>query len=230
MALRIFDTDPASRPKPRQFPDDVVGRFRSGRMVGTRPEALSEWRVTTGDPEVAAEVAELLGGEPAEWQTTGEDYLEVLTDAESVRVVIDGPDALSADMKLWGPRGQLVHHCDGVSFLSPDEDAGKPCGCPELLADRKAYAKSGRGPSPSVNLVFRLAANTGLGLFRFGSSSWKLAEVVHEINAALTNVGGPARSELTLELVQFRTKAGVDVAFRKPTVKVLGPWNAETAE
>lgn len=222
MALRIFDTDPEIRKNRIDFPDDLVGRFRSGRMVGTRPEPLSAWRVTTGDPEVAHAIARQMGGAPAEWQTTGEDHLEVLTDHSSVPILIDGPDALTADMKLWGPRGNLMHHCDGVNYLSPPEDAGTRCGCPELLADRKAFEKSGRGPGPSTNLYFRLTRDPDIGVFRFQSSSWKLAETVDGLAAALARAEGQVKGELRLELVEFRTKAGVDVSYRKPVIKILG--------
>ena len=218
MALRIFDTDPDARPRPRVVPDEVAGRFRSGRMVGTHPESLSTWRVTTKSAEVAEAVAAYMGGRPEEWATQGEDSVEVLTDRDAVPAVIDGPQALSADMRLWGPRG-LIHHCDGVTFLSPDQDAGKPCGCPTSYADRKAYAKSGRGPMPSTNLLFRLADAYDLGVFRFTSASWKLAERVHEVEDALTRTDGPAHAELSLELVQYRNKAGIDVVYRKPVVK-----------
>ncbi|QPB09714.1 recombination directionality factor [Streptomyces phage Shaeky] len=221
--LRIFETDPAAKPKPRQFADDFVGRFRSGRMVGNRPESLATWRVTTGDPEVAEKVSELMGGTSNEWETTGEDFNEIITETDKVLIVIDGPGALTADMKLWGRSG-LIHHCDGVEFLSPDEDKGQPCGCPPLMEDRKAQAKSGRGPAPNTNLVFRLADDYHLGKFRFQSTSWKLAEVIHEIDAALSSFKGEVLAELSLELVEFTTKAGRDVSYRKPVVKVIKAW------
>jgi hypothetical protein len=223
MALRIFETDPAAKPKPRQFADDFVGRFRSGRMVGNRPESLPSWRVTTGDPEVADAVSKLMGGTPGEWETSGEDFNEVLTETDKILIVVDGPQALSADMKLWGRSG-LIHHCDGVEFLSPEEDKGQPCGCPPLMEDRKAQAKSGRGPQPNTNLVFRLAEDYDLGKFRFQSASWKLAEVVHEIDAALSRYSGEVLAELSLELVEFTTKSGRDVSYRKPVVKVIKPF------
>ncbi|MFG3200351.1 hypothetical protein ACGFYT_30005 [Streptomyces sp. NPDC048208] len=219
MALRIFETDPAAKPKPRQFADDFVGRFRSGRMVGNRPESLATWRVTTGDPTTADAVSKLMGGTPGEWETTGEDFNEVMTETDKVLIVIDGPKALTADMKLWGRSG-LIHHCDGVQSLM-DEDKGEPCGCPRLMEDRKAHAKSGRGPSPYTNLVFRLADDYHLGKFRFQSTSWKLAEVVHEIDNALSAYKGEVLAELSLELVEFTTKAGRDVSYRKPVVKVI---------
>lgn len=220
--LRIFDTDPDAKPKPRNR-ETHVGRFRSGRMVGNMPESLPTWRVTTSEVEAAEKVAELFGGKPAEWETSGEDFNEVITETDKVLVVIDGPGALNADMRLYGRSG-LIHHCDGVEFLSPAEDAGQPCGCPPLMEDRKAHARSGRGPAPHTSLVFRLADDYHLGTFSFQSSSWKLAEVVHEIDEALSRYKGEVLASLSLELVEFTTKTGRDVSYRKPVVTILKPW------
>lgn len=230
MALRIFETDPDAKPKQRQtYSDDVVGRFHSGRMVDNTPEALSEWRVTTDDPTVGAAVAQLLGGSADEFETGADNNIEVYTEFSEVLVVIDGPKALTSDMKLWN-RGQLVHHCDGVEFLSPDEDRGKVCGCPELMEERKAMAKSYRGPNPSINVVFRLADDYNLGKFRFQTGSWKLAEVLHEAEEALERIDGEALAKLTLELVEYTTKKGRDVSYYKPVIKVLKPWADAIAE
>ena len=228
-SLKIFDTDPDARPKPRQFANDFVGRFRSGMTQNNRPVSLAEWRVTTGDPDTADAISELMGGKPEEWETSGEDALEILTDRDSVEVVIDSADAIRARMILWGRQGP-IHECNGVEFLSPEEDKGTACGCPKLLADRKAAAKSGRGPAPSIEIAFRLADDYELGKFRFVSSSWELVKVLHEIEAALDRVGGPALCKLTLELVEFTTKAGQAVAYRKPVVKVVKAWNEAIAD
>ena len=59
MAIRIFDVD--TDEKKGKFADDVVGQFRSGTQINRRPMALTEWRVTTGDPDVAYAISELLG-------------------------------------------------------------------------------------------------------------------------------------------------------------------------
>src|SRR5690606_39483525 len=61
---------PISTRKQQDFSGDVVGRFRSGYQVDNRPQSLGAWRVTTGDPEVAARVHELFGGDsPQEWRS-----------------------------------------------------------------------------------------------------------------------------------------------------------------
>ncbi|MFG3036848.1 hypothetical protein ACGF1Z_29760 [Streptomyces sp. NPDC048018] len=228
MALRIFETDPDAMPK-GSFSDDTVGRFHSGRSVNGIPEALSEWKVSTGDPEVAAAIAQLMGGTPEETDSTSENFIEILTDAKRVKVVLAGPDAITSDMKLWNG-SVLIHHCDGVEFLSPDEDRGKACGCPALMEDRKAAAKTKRGPSPSITVNFRLAEDYELGLFRFQTGSWKLAETLHEIGNALDKVKGEALAELSIELVEYTTKKGRDVSYFKPVVKVLKSWSDAVAE
>ncbi|GAA1064706.1 hypothetical protein [Streptomyces asiaticus] len=236
---KIWETDPDSKPKERTFSDDFVGRFRSGRLVGKQPEALSEWRVTTGDPVVADEISRLMGGEAAEWDTDKEDNIEVLTDASSVEIVIESSDKIDASMKLFGMTG-LVHHCDGVEYLSPEEDKGQKCGCPPLLQDRKDKAKSGRGPKPSIDIQFKLADAPHLGLFRFNSGSWELVKTLHTVledvdkasgreydaDDKVSVQGSPVRATLSIENVSYTTKAGRDVSFNRPVVKVLGAYEA----
>lgn len=230
MALRIFETDPEAMPKARpSFADDTVGRFHSGRQVNNVPEALSEWRITTGDPDVAEAVAQLFGGSPVETDSASENFIEVLSDKETVLVVLDGPSAIYSDMKLWN-RSKLVHHCDGVEFLSPDERKGKPCGCPALMAERKQAAKDFMGPAPSITVTFRLADDPELGKFKFQTGSWSMAEVLHEYDNALSRVDGPALAELTLELVEYETKKGRQVSYYKPVVKVLKSYSDAIAD
>lgn len=233
VAVRIFETDPEAKLKPRAV-SDIVGRFRSGRQEGRTPVALDEWRVTTGDPEVASAVSNLMGGYVEEWDTQGEDNLEVLTDSDSVKILVDGPEAISSDLKLWGVGGAIIHHCDGVAFLDEDRK-GEPCGCPMLLAERKDYAKSGRGPKPDTRIVFRLAAAPHLGKFRMQSGSWDLVRVLHEYLDALEDAcdDGPALCTLALETVSFVPKGGPmkgrTVSYKKPVLKVHGPAPAEAA-
>jgi hypothetical protein len=235
MALKIWDTDPNNKPKPRQtFSDDTVGRFHSGRSVDGQPEALSEWRISTGDPEVGKAVAQLFGGTPVEdEESTSENYIDVFTERESVTVILSGPGAIKDDMKLWN-RSKLVHHCDGVSFLSPDERKGKPCGCPELFADRKQAARDLMGPSPSIDIFFRLADDPELGVFKFHSGAWTLAAVLHEYANDLERIGGEAVAELGLELVEFTIKKGpkkgLHVSYYKPVLERIRSYNDAIAE
>ncbi|MER5638411.1 hypothetical protein ABT095_15800 [Kitasatospora sp. NPDC002227] len=228
MALRIFETDPAAMPK-AAFADDTVGRFHPGKSVDGLPVALSEWRITTGDKAVADAVAQLFGGSVVDTESASERHLEVQTDRAKVLVVLDGPESVTSDLKLWNG-SNLVHHCDGVEFLSPEDLAGRPCGCPTLMEDRKAAHKRKMGPGPAISITFTLADDPELGTFRCQTGSWKLAEVLHELDNALTRVGAPALAELALEHVEYDTKAGRHVSYYKPTVKVLKAYNDAIAD
>lgn len=233
MVLRIFETDPDAKPKPRQtFHSDIVGRFRSGRQTNGRPESLSEWRVTTGDPAVAQTISGMFGGSPQEWETQREDNIEVLTNTASVAVLIDSAESINVTLVQWGMGGEKIHECDGVYFVGDDEDAGKECGCPALFAERKALAKRGRGPKPNVSMRFRLADDPGMGYFMFQSSSWDLTRVLHEVQNDLDNVGTVALATLSLEVVEFVPKSGAmagrTVSYRKPVITVKGAAETET--
>lgn len=219
--LRVFDNDPNSRPK--VYSSDFVGRFRAGQQLNGRPVALKSWRITTGDPDVGKAVAELYGGAPEEWETTKEDGLQVLTDADAIKVVVDGPDAVTFRMALYGMAGKPIHACDGVEFIdSEDPRVGQPCGCPQTLPERKAAAKAGHGPKPDQRVEFRLADDPELGKFRLMTGSWEFMKSIETVWRELEAVGGPALCTLRLELVEFTTKSGIDVSYRKPVLQVHG--------
>ncbi|MFF4495519.1 hypothetical protein [Streptomyces sp. NPDC001546] len=227
MGLQIFATDPDAKPKPKpetDFSNDFTYSFRSGMVVNKKPVSLATWRVTTGDPTVADAVAQLLGGSAEEYDPTKEQNLHVLTDATTVEVVIDGSRAIEDKLILWGRTGP-IHECDGVSFLSPPERRGEPCGCPKLMTERKELARQGIGPAPAINVTFRLAHDYELGKGRFIASAWSLAEVIHEVKDALDDVDGEALCRLTLEHVSYVNKQGVKVDFRKPVIEVIGSYN-----
>lgn len=237
---KIWDADPDAAPRERSsFADDVAGRFRSGRLVkmGGKdvPESLNEWRVTTGDPVVADRIAALMGGEPEEWETDKEDNLQILTDSPSVLIVIE-PDGVDASFKQFAPGAGLIHHCDGFEYLSPDEDKGEACKCPSLVAERKLAADKLRGPKPSVDVKFRLYDAPDLGVFRFNSGSWKLVEALGPLFAELDKFPGKqVRASLTIENVKYTPqkgpRAGQEVSYNKPVIKVMGVYEAaETAE
>lgn len=222
MGLRLWENDPASAPRPKQtYADDQVGRFRSGHQINGRPLALSKWRVTTGDPEVAAEIVTMLGGEEAaEWECKGEDKLEVFTEADSIDIVIANAKALRSEMVLWGRTNKAIRRCDGVVQGEPSE--GKACECPSALADRKDAAKEGTGCAPSITIWFRLAASPELGIFKFQTGSWSMVRDIGPEEDRLAEIDGPALCTLSLELVEYTTKAGRAVSYTKPVLTVLG--------
>lgn len=226
MSLRIYETDPDSKPRPRnKFSDDQVGRFRSGLVVGKMPQALSEWRVTTDDQDVADRIADLFGGTPSEWDTEKADNIEIMTEAKSVKILIEGPKALRQRMALYG-NGGAIHVCDGAYFISghpEEEEVGDACGCPRDLQTRKEKAKKGTGPKPDITFWFRLVDEPDLGVFMFKTGSWSILPDLEEIEAKLGDGDGPFEATLALEHVEYTTRGGREVSYHRPVVEVKGP-------
>lgn len=233
MGLKVWGTDPENQPKPREdFSDDLVGRFRSGHQINGQPASLTEWRVTTGDPDVADAIYELLGGqEPQEWDAKGEDNLEVFTSATEVEIILDNPKALKQEMILWTNNGKVAYVTDGEYLAdgTPDPDA-------ELsFEERKQKHQLGIGPGPHIQITFKLADDPDLGYFKFTSGSWTLVKdlVYYDVEAALEAIDGPTRALLSLEEVTFTAKSGKrkgkPVSFTKPNLKVLGPVEVKAA-
>ncbi|AYN58514.1 hypothetical protein HOU70_gp33 [Arthrobacter phage Liebe] len=236
MGLKIFGTDPETQPKPRQsFADDVVGRFRSGYMLNNRPSTVTEWRVTTGDPDVAKEIHEILGGDaPQEWDAKGEDNLEVFTASGEAEIILAGPSALRQRMVLWGRNGKLIQSGDGETLDYPDDRKGEPDPDAELsFQERKKKGQDGVGPVPQIEVYFRLAANPDLGLFKFQTGSWSLAQdlVRDDVEGQLADYAadsdtGTVRAVLKLEEVSFVAKngprAGQTVNYTKPVLAIKG--------
>jgi hypothetical protein len=227
MGLRIFEVDPDSQPKRKN--DDVVGRFRSGQQLNNRPLALTEWRVTTGDPDVADKVADLYGGTPGQWDTKTAETLEVLTEASEVTVIFDGPRSVKTEMVLWGRNGK-IRSCDGVTQTADDNGNCEGCVCPSTVKERKEAAKKGTGCEPSVLLFFKLADAPDLGKFRFSSGSWNFAADIGDVEDALAAVDGPALAEFGLEVISWQDKTTKETrSYTKPYVKNVRPYTAEEA-
>ncbi|MGW1250890.1 recombination directionality factor [Streptomyces sp. NPDC002535] len=211
--------DDARGDRPRVSASDPVGRFHVARQRGGRPIALSAWRVTTEDHAVADAVGGLYGDVPQLLGTGDEHVLEVLTRRDHIRVLLGGRRAVSLRMAMRGA-GETFHVCDGTRFLEPTGARGSRCGCPASLADRKAAAQAGRGPTPEVRLDFRLADLPELGVFDLVSTSWELAAELPELAAALDMAAVPVVGVLRYGLVEFTTRSGIAVSYRRPVVEI----------
>lgn len=231
MALNIFGNDPATSQKPRQrFADDIVGRFRSGHQLNGRPAALQEWRVTTGDPEVAEAVYDLLGGDkPQDWEAKGEDNIEVFTASNGVEIILEGEKSIRQKMILWGRNGKPIQSGDGQTLDdgSPDPDASLS------FQERKQKARDGIGAEPQIEVYFRLASSPDLGIFKFQTGSWSMASdlAYNDVEGELADYvadseTGKVKALLKLEEVSFVAKngprAGQTVAYTKPVLTLKG--------
>jgi hypothetical protein len=232
MAMKIWDTDPEAKPKPRvSFDDGTVGTLHSGKQVNGQATALPHFRFMVADDDVAEGLAALFDAKVTHTGVDKENHIEVeCFEVDAIEVIFNGPAALSSDLKLWINK-KLVHHCDGELFLSPPEKQGLACNCPRSLAERKAAADEYRGPSPSMKMVFRLAGTGSDDTFAYSSGSWKLAEVFDDYQATIAKLGGEAIATLRLELVEFINKrTGKLVSYRKPVLDNIRPYNDAIAE
>lgn len=197
MALDLFSTDPDAAPKPKpevEYDYGVDFQFRPGRQVNKRPVSLKNWRVTVSKPEVGEAIAQLLGGKAEEWETSKDDHIQVLTETNSVEIVINGADAIEDKLIQWpAGGGQPIHECDGQVSLMAD-DLGQPCGCPPTLAEKRKRSGKKIGPGPNITVNFRLAHDYDLGKGKFVSGAWGLATVIHEVKAKLDEIDGEALS------------------------------------
>ncbi|WP_156206117.1 recombination directionality factor [Streptomyces lycii] len=205
--MGIFETDPEhTERKPKFEKPDSAFIFRAGYQENNLPQKLSKWRVTTHDRDIAAAVAQSMGGSVTEWETSGDDFLQVFTDTVEVPILLDGPDAIDVPLIQWGPNKQPIHICDGVTMLGPDkEDIGKPCGCPRELKQRKQLARKGRGPKPEIKVWFRLAEDEDLGRGYVKSNAWDFLLNLRTVVAELERIGGPAVGTLKLNHVNYET-------------------------
>ncbi|WP_146078990.1 hypothetical protein [Rathayibacter sp. AY1E6] len=226
--LRIFGLDPAPKlDAPPSFVDDTVGRFRSGYTLNGRPATVSDWRITTGDPVVADRVFDLFGGDaPQPWEAKGEDKIEVFSGVDGVDVILAGPSALRQRMVLWSRQGKLIIDSDGETYAdgTPDPDAE--------LSFQERKGQDGLGPAPQIELYFRLAADPDLGIFKFQTGSWSMAQDLarYDVDGRPAEIDGPAKAVLKLEEVSFVAKygprRGETVDYVKPVLNVRGPQTA----
>lgn len=210
-------------------PDATIGRFRSGYHRDGVPTALDDWRVTTGDPEVADKIFEIFGGEaPQPWETTQEDNLEVFTASPEVDIIIANSKALRQRMVLWSRQGKLVIDSDGETYAdgTPDPDA-------ELtFAERKKKGQDGLGPAPQIEVYFRLAEEPDLGVFKYQTGSWSMLNDLARDGspAKLEAVGQPALARLRIDHIVFEAKngprAGETISYRKPVLTLVRRWSA----
>ena len=222
MGLNIFSVDKTEDGESTS--SDILGRFRSGyQTADKRPVALTEFRITTGDPEVAAQVAEVLGAkeDPKKWDTTTDETFEVFTEASSVDVIVDGTGAIRATLVLWGQNAKILE-TDG-SYLYDDEgnltEEKSMMTYGKTLKELKALHRSGKGPGPSLAVYFTIP---DLGKFRFYSSSWTALENFAEMADLMEDADGPQKFTLELKKVEFE-KDGEKISFTKPVLTHRGP-------
>ncbi|MFD0264188.1 hypothetical protein ACFVH7_38665 [Kitasatospora indigofera] len=199
----------------------VVGRIDLG--FPALGEAAGEpcWHIATSSWSTANSISEALGGTARPFGRLPGLEVQVVTEAASLSVLLEGPDSVSFRMARRGGRG-VAHTCDGQRFLEPAGLTGTACGCPPTLTARRAAALRGLGPKPDIELVFLLHAAPELGLFRLNTSSWDFAGDSLRALEVLRQVPSPVLCRLGIEVVEFSSPDGVEVSYRRPMLVVAG--------
>ena len=182
-------------------------------QIDNKPVALQEWRVTTGDPDVANAIADLYGGKVEEWETKSEQTLQVLTDAPQVHIQLL---SLNANFALWGRANTPIR----VWWIVPTDDAKSPCACPTDPKEHQAPPEL-YGLRSNIRATIRLTDNPDLVIFRYSSGSWQLAKEIGPIEEKVLNSEEPLEATLGLELVEWTTKTGQNRSFTKPVLKLV---------
>lgn len=154
----------------------TIGRIRIGRQVPSkdgksRPEKLSTFRLTTRSRPVADAVAELLGGHVADWKPEhGEAQFEVITDRDTLSVIIPPGMPVQQHYELWSGGGCL-RRCDGQT----ESLSGKPCMCPPPGVERATAAANGGACKPTTRLRVMLPDLPDLGVWLLASGGYYAA-------------------------------------------------------
>ncbi|MFJ9842044.1 hypothetical protein ACIRYZ_16510 [Kitasatospora sp. NPDC101155] len=98
---------------------------------------------------------------------------------------------------------------------------------PEAVTCALVQHAATRSLVPAISVRFRLAHAYQLGAFRFQSASWDLAETVIDVQHALAQTGGQSLCKLSLQLVRFTARDGVEMAFRKPALTALRAYGEQ---
>ncbi|MFM9615220.1 recombination directionality factor [Streptomyces niveiscabiei] len=200
--------------------EDYAGEFHSGQIQNNRPEALQTWKATSRNVETIRRLANSMGGNPEISIMGGRAEASVITEKTRIKVRLHGQDSIRREMLLW-KHGKVIHHCDGRSFLSPDEKFGESCGCPPDLARQKQEAKLGTGPQPVTSISFQLEDVPDLGMFSLRSNSWDLYESAVTTQSRIEEKKGTSPGELSLEFRKFRFRNTLQAIQIRPIVKLV---------
>lgn len=208
---------------------DVVGRFRSGFQIDGTPQSLSAFRITTGDEKLAKAIAKLFGVDkskadgPQEWDATGEDYIEVFTNASSVNIILGGAGDYRSSLVRRTKDGEFMYATDGevITAVGEDYEDEYEVGNPDPQIDqeldtRKAKAKKGLGSSPDIRVRFTIEEHPEWGVFEFRSGGWSL--VHNDPEPKLRRLpDGPIKAVLKLTTVE-----GKRFTWTKPELIIRG--------
>lgn len=200
-----------------------VGRIRLGEQVatgrgGTRPAKLGTFRLTSPDKIRIDAAAELYGGTPAEWQAPAGKQWEVITEAETIPVLVPPVADMTFTQwfELWSGGGCL-RRCDTetVTFTN-DKGAMQEGPC---LCDADA-----RECKPHSRLSILLPELPGLGVWRLDTQGFyaarELGYSVENIIALYDKRGDLLPANLRLDQRMIKRPGKQTVRFVVPVLDV----------
>lgn len=153
-----------------------LGRIRTGEQVAVgnsgkrRPAKLETFRLTSPSQTLIEAAAETYGGQVRDWASPAGKQFEVITTADSIKIVLPPGQALSQFYELWSGGG-CQRRCDGRT----DYISGEACECPADPAERRDLANDGRACKPTTRLNVILPELPDLGVWRLESHGYYAA-------------------------------------------------------
>lgn len=189
-----------------------VGRIRIGQQVQssngkTRPARLESFRLTSPDRRRIEQAAALYGGSVEPWDAPAGKQWQVVTDAQSLNVVVPPSDmCFTQSYELWSAGG-CRRRCNGVTESISDG----PCVCdPE-----------NRECAIHTRLSVMLADMPGLGVWRLDTQGYYAAVELQGAVEVIRLAAGCGKMLPARLLLQQRMAMRPDSGTRRFAVPVL---------
>lgn len=148
-----------------------VGRIRLGaKGAKGAPTKLDKFRLTSKSREALDAAAAVYGGTVTAWSSPDGDAFELLTDTNTLDVVIPPGNALSQWYEMWSGAG-CQRRCDGQT----ETISGRPCLCPADQTQRTELSARGQACRPTTRLSVILPNVKSVGIWRLESHGYHAA-------------------------------------------------------
>lgn len=182
-----------------------VGRIRLGAKSGKgAPTKLETFRLTSKSKEAIDAAAEVYGGKIGTWSgPDGQEY-ELITEANTLDVVVPPGNALSQWYEMWSGAG-CQRRCDGQT----ETLSGSPCKCPTDQAQRTELSGRGQACRPTTRLSVILPQVRTVGIWRLETHGYHAATELAGVAELLERVSANDRYlPATLRLEPRSSKKG----------------------
>jgi len=182
-----------------------VGRIRLGAKSGKgAPTKLETFRLTSKSKEAIDAAAEVYGGKIGTWSgPDGQEY-ELITETNTLDVVVPPGNALSQWYEMWSGAG-CQRRCDGQT----ETLTGSPCKCPTDQAQRTELSGRGQACRPTTRLSVILPQVRTVGIWRLETHGYHAATELAGVAELLERVSANDRYlPATLRLEPRSSKKG----------------------